>query len=99
MSTKYAIFVTMQLKPGMGDAFAPHILKNADTARREEADCHLFNVLVNEEDPDRFHFYEVYTNKGALDEHRESAHFQAYAAATKDMVIEKTVQGCHVIDS
>lgn len=98
MTTTYAIFVTMQLKKGLADAFRPHILKNAETARRVESDCLLFNVMVAEDDPDRFHFYEVYTSEAALAAHRQTPHFQAYAAATKDMVAERTVVGCHVID-
>lgn len=99
MSMKYAIFVTMQLKPGMGKAFAPHILKNAAATRSGEPDNHAFNVMVAEDDPDRYHFFEVYSDEAALARHRESAHFKAYAEATADMVLERTVQGCRVLDS
>ncbi len=98
MSEKYSIFVTMQLKPGMGDAFRPHILKNAEATRAGEVDNHTFNVMVAEDDQDRYHFYEVYTNVDALNRHRETKHFMAYADATKEMVLEKTVQTMHVID-
>ena len=91
MTTKYAIFVTMQLKQGMGEAFRPHILKNAEETRKNEPENHLFNVLVAEDDPDRYHFHEVYTDKASLDAHRQSPHFQAYAEATKDMIEERTV--------
>ena len=99
MTTKYAIFVTMRLKAGMGDAFRTHILKNAEATRRDEPGNHRFDVLVAEDDPDRYHFFEVYTDKAALVAHRQTPHFQAYAEATKDMVSERTVQACHLIDS
>lgn len=98
MSDKYSIFVTMQLKPGMGDAFRPHILKNAAATRAAEADNITFNVMVAEDDSDRYHFYEVYTDAAALNRHRESDHFKAYVEAINDMVLEKTVQATHVID-
>ena len=98
MTTKYAIFVTLQLKPGMGEAFRPHILKNAQATRQDEPDNHQFTVMVSEQDPDRYHFYEVYSNEQALDAHRQTAHFKTYAAAIEDMVLDKTVQGCHVVD-
>lgn len=98
MTSKYAIFVTMRLKEGMGAAFRPHILKNAEATRREEPDNHQFNVLVGEDDPDRYHFFEVYTDKAALEAHRRTPHFLAYAEATKDMVAERTVQTCHLLD-
>ena len=98
MSEKYAIFVTMQLKPGMGESFRPHIVKNAEATRRVESDNHGFNVLVAEDDPDRYHFYEVYTDADALARHRETPHFKAYQAATADMVLERSVTLCHVVD-
>ena len=97
MSNKYAIFVTMQLKPGMGEDFRPHIVKNAEATRRDEPDNHVFNVLVSDEDPDRYHFYEVYTDEAALAHHRETPHFKAYQAATKDMVLAREVKGCFVV--
>ncbi|MCK4939983.1 MAG: antibiotic biosynthesis monooxygenase [Rhodospirillaceae bacterium] len=98
MTDKYSIFVTMQLKPGMGDAFRPHILKNAEATRRDEVDNITFNVMVAKDDPDRYYFYEVYTDAAALDRHRESTHFKVYVEAISDMVAEKTVQATHVID-
>ncbi|MES9958749.1 MAG: putative quinol monooxygenase [Sedimenticola sp.] len=98
MSQKYAIFVTMQLKPGMGEAFRPHILKNAEATRRDEADNHAFKVLIAENDPDCYHFFEVYTDEAALARHRETPHFKAYVQVTADMVLERTVQTCHVVD-
>ncbi len=96
MSQKYAIFVTMQLKPGMGEAFRPHIMRNAEITRREDKDNHAFHVLVSDSDPDRYHFFEIYTDQDALTRHRESAHFKDYVAATADMVQERTVQGLWV---
>lgn len=97
MPNKYAIFVTMQLKPGMGETFRPHILTNAEATRQGEPENHAFHVLVSEEDPDRYHFYEVYSDEAALARHRETPHFKAYQAATKDMVLEREVKGCHVV--
>lgn len=95
---KYAIFVTIQLKPGMSDAFRPHIMKNAAAARGTEADCHDFQVMTAEDDPDRYYFYEVYSNKEALDFHRQTDHFQEYSRATGDMIADKVVKGCYVLD-
>ena len=97
MTTKYAIFVTMQLKEGMGVEFRPHILRNAEAARREESENHQFSVLVAEDDTDRYHFYEVYSTKDALEAHRETPHFKAYVAATKDMVVERHVSGLFLV--
>ena len=94
--SRYAIFVTIQLKPGIADRFRPHILKNAQAAVDKEADCHSFSVMTAEDDSDRFHFHEVYTDKAALDLHRRQPHFLEFFEATKDMVLSKTVQGLWV---
>lgn len=94
--SQYAIFVTIQLKPGLADQFRPHILKNAKAAVEKEAGCRFFSVNVAEDDPDRFHFYEVYADKASLDLHRKQPHFLEFAETTKDMVLNKMVQGLHV---
>lgn len=99
MSQKYAVFVTMQLKSGMGGAFGPHIVKNAQATRDLEPDNHAFNVMVAEDDLDRYHFFEVYTDQDALARHRETPHFKAYQAATADMVLERSVQASYVVDN
>lgn len=98
MTPRYAIFVTLKLKPGMGEDFRPLILTNAAATRREEPDNHEFQVSVSADDPDRYHFYEVYTDEQALETHRQTEHFKTYFAATKDMIAERTVAPLHVID-
>ena len=98
MTPRYAIFVTLQLNPGMGEAFRAHILTNAAATRREESGNHAFEVSVASDDPDRYHFYEVYTDEQALETHRQTEHFKTYFAATKDMIAERTVAPLQVID-
>ncbi len=90
----FAIIVTIKLKPGTSDAFRPHILENARTSRETEPDCHRFDVLVAEDDPDTFFFYEEYTDAGALDRHRETAHYKTFIETTKDMIADRTIQRC-----
>lgn len=94
----YAIFVTLQLKDGMAAAYRPLIEANARATRADEPDNRGFVVHVAEDEPDRYHLYEVYTDKAALAAHRETAHFQAYVAATKDMIAARTVQALTVVD-
>ncbi|MCK5445840.1 MAG: antibiotic biosynthesis monooxygenase [Rhodospirillaceae bacterium] len=97
MQDLFAIIVTIKLKPGHADAFRPLILKNANAAVRDEADCHQFQVMNPMDDPDTFKFYEVYSDEAALDNHRQQPHFLEFVEATKDMVAEKTVLSCNVI--
>ena len=96
--TRFAILVTITLKPGMAEEFKPHILANAEAAVRNEADCHQFNVLQSESDPDTFFFYEVYTNGSALDVHRETPHYKKFRADTSDMVAKRNIQPVVVLN-
>ena len=90
--SRFAIFVTIKLHAGKAKEFKPHILANAQAAVRDEPDCHLFHVLQSEDDPDTFFFYEVYTNAGSLDVHREQPHFKKFFEDADHMVAERTIQ-------
>ncbi len=95
--SQFAIFVTIKLKPGTADAFRPLIEKNAEAAVRDEPNCHQFQVLTAEDDPDTFFFYEVYTEASSLDAHRESPHYRKYVAATEDMIEDRAIQRCELL--
>ena len=97
--TRFAIFVTFKLKSGSAEAFKPHILANAEASVRDEADCHQFDVSQVEDDPDTFHFYEVYTNAAALDEHRKQPHFMAFVEAAGELIEERTIRRLHVLNA
>ncbi len=93
----FAVVVTVKLKPGMGAKFKPHILKNAAAAKREEPDCHRFDVLLAEDSSDLYYFYEEYTDAAAFETHRSMPHYKAFRQATDEMVLERKVQRCAVI--
>jgi len=95
--SKFAIFVTVKVKPGMGAEFKEIILENATAAVRDEPDCHMFRVMNTEGDPDTFHFFEVYTNAAALDTHREQPHYIKFRDATADMVVDRNIQPLTVL--
>ena len=97
MQDRFALLVTVKLKPGMAEAFRPHILKNAEASLREEADCHQFQVMTSLDDPDEFRFHEVYSDEAALERHRQQPHFKAYVDATRDMIAERGVTRCSAI--
>ena len=89
---QFAIFVTVSLARGGGEAFLRHALENARAALRDEPDCHAFRVMTAEGDADTFHFFEVYSDAAALESHRETPHYKALRAATDAMVVERTIQ-------
>ncbi len=93
----FAVVVTIKLKPGMGAKFKPHILKNAAASKREEPDCHRFDVLVTEASPDTYIFYEEYTDAAAFDTHHGMPHYKAFRQATDEMALERKIERCAVI--
>ena len=95
--SRFAIFVTVKLHPGNAEAFRPIILENAAASVRDEPECHEFHVMQSEQDPDTFHFFEVYDSSASLDAHRETPHYKKYDAA-KDMIAEKSIQRVNVLN-
>ena len=93
----FAIVVTIKLKPGTAEAFRPLVLENAASAKRDEPDCHRFDVLVTEADDHTYHFYEEYTDAAALDTHREMPHYKKFAEGVKDMIAERHIAPCSVL--
>jgi len=89
---RFAIVVTVKLKPGMAEEFKPIILENATSAVRDEEQCHLFHVLQSNDEPDTFMFYEIYTEEASLDIHREQPHYKKFAEATKDMIESRDIR-------
>lgn len=89
---KFAIFVTVKIKKDKLQDFLAHAYANATAAVRDEPNCHMFRVMVNQDEPATVHFFEVYTNAQSLDAHRETVHYKAYNAATADMILEKGIQ-------
>lgn len=89
--SKFAIFVTIKVKPGKVDDFLALAHTNATAAVSVEPNCHQFRVLRNQADPDTVHFFEVYTEAASLDLHREFPHYKTYDAGTKDLILDKSI--------
>jgi (4S)-4-hydroxy-5-phosphonooxypentane-2,3-dione isomerase len=96
--SRFAIFVTIELKPGNVEAFKTIILENAAAAVRDEPECHEFHVMQSDDDPDTFHFYEVYSSAASLDFHRETPHYQKYSTGTAEMIAGKSIQRLDVLN-
>ena len=95
--SRFAVIVTLKLKPGEGDAFREHILANATASKRDEPGCHRFDVAVSEDDGDAYYLYEEYTDAAAFEDHRQSPHYAAWREATDSMIAERSVVRCTAI--
>ena len=90
----FAITVDFQIAPGKMDAFRVLVLENAETSVAVEPGCLRFDVLepATPGATDRVFRYEIYTDRSAFDFHLASAHFKAFDAASRDLVVSRTVE-------
>jgi autoinducer 2-degrading protein len=95
---RFALAVTLKLKPGSSDNFIPLILENRRASLANESGCHEFKVMRNLEEIDTFHFYEEYDDVEAFKAHQDSSHFKAYFQAAKDMMAERIWKRCEVLE-
>jgi len=71
------LVVTVNVQPEYVEKLKPAMLENAAKSA-QEATCHQFDVIVSQDDENTFMFYEVYKDKQALADHRQTPHFLKY---------------------
>jgi len=79
----FVVCVSIQVRPGRRDGFIEATLDNARHTREEPANLR-FDVLQQEEDPDRFTLYEVYRTQAGFEEHQRTAHYLRWKETVKD---------------
>jgi autoinducer 2-degrading protein len=79
-----ALVVTIQIKPGHKEAFMASMLDDARGSNNDEPGCLRFDVLQNNEDPNKIHLYEVYKDQAALDAHRQAPHYTKWRETVLD---------------
>jgi (4S)-4-hydroxy-5-phosphonooxypentane-2,3-dione isomerase len=87
----YVITVEFDVAPAQFDAFMRLILENAEASLRDEKGCQRFDVCRPHNVENRVFLYEVYDDEAAFQAHLQSAHFKAFAAATKDMITARKI--------
>jgi quinol monooxygenase YgiN len=79
-----ALFVTIHVKPGYRQRLLDELSGDAHGSERDEPGCLMFNVAVDDADPDVLHLFEVYRDDAAVDAHVEMPHYKRFAEATRD---------------
>ena len=80
----YIIHAPIQIKPGHADEFIEAILLDAKASVKNEPGCVRFDVLRDEEDPNRIYLYEVYKDKAAFEYHTTTPHIKKWQETVKD---------------
>jgi quinol monooxygenase YgiN len=81
------VAVTYVIKSGHEDE-AVALFGKLTKETRAEPGCRMYLAHRSTSDSRRFFLYEQYDDQAALDAHRASAHFQAYAAGGLFAIIE-----------
>lgn len=76
--------VTVDIKPEHRDRFMEEILLDARGSVENEPGCVRFDVLQDDENPNRVYLYEVYRDEAAEEAHLKMPHFIRWENATKD---------------
>jgi autoinducer 2-degrading protein len=86
----YVVVVRVHVKPGRADDFIAASKAN-HTGTRTEAGNLRFDVLRQEDDPDRFTLYEVYRTKEDFVSHQKTPHYLAWKEAVAGWMAEARV--------
>ena len=79
-----ALIVSIKIKKGHKEAFMASMMGDAHGSNNDEPGCLRFDVLQDNEDPNRIHLYEVYKNQAAVDAHRAAPHYTKWRETVKD---------------
>ena len=77
-------FVTVKVKPEFHDAFIEGMSENARSAVASELGCFQFDNIQDVNEPNTLHFYEVFKDEAACDEHHTMDYQRKWAEMSKD---------------
>jgi autoinducer 2-degrading protein len=77
-----ALVVSIDVKPEHANEFIAATLANARGSRTEPGNLR-YDVLRSADDTNHFTLYEVYRDDAAMAAHRETPHYQQWAAAVE----------------
>lgn len=81
----------LQIAPDKLDEFNKLGKYNIKNSVNHEKGVLAMYVLADKEDPYKLYVVEAYADENAYQDHRNSAHFQAWLNGTKDMIIGRKV--------
>ena len=90
----YVLVVSAKVKPEQRGRFLEAIEDNAVCSVRDEPGCLRFDVVVDNDDPDHYLFYEVYRDGDAFAAHRDSEHYARWRQAA-DVCLSEPLDATH----
>ena len=84
--TMFGGFLAINVKPEHRRPFLEASIFQAQNAVSEENDVFQFHILVDEENPNRFYFYEVFRNEASIQEYWETENFKSWLITVRQML-------------
>ena len=81
----------VSVKPAQNEDFKAIVLYEMQQSMAKENGVILMYAATLKDQPNEWRFFEIYANKTAYQQHRSTAHFQAYLNRTQTMVERKNV--------
>lgn len=88
----YVVLIDWVASEGAASDLGALLKSQAETTLREEPDCHVFDVLQDPEQPERFALYEVYTSRAAFDAHLKMPYFAPFDAKVAPITASKDIR-------
>lgn len=79
-------FVTINVKPGFTDQFEAAFKINYEGTRKEPGNIR-FDVLRNQDDPNRYTIYEVFQSEEAFQIHKKSPHYEKCVSLIDPIIV------------
>eukprot|EP01031_Cornospumella_fuschlensis_P027080 gene27080-32719_t len=93
-SLPIGVLVTVEIQPDRVKEFLQVMKVDAeDSVGKENGGCLKFDVVVHDDNPNKFSFYEVYKNEAAIAFHKTTPHYNQWVAfKNSGGVVSQTAQ-------
>lgn len=81
------LIVEMNVKPSERERFLEILIHDAQQSVSVEPGCVRFDLLEDVHTPNKFYFYEVYTDEAAINAHSDTPHFKQFFEALPDLIV------------
>ncbi|WP_120634549.1 putative quinol monooxygenase [Ruegeria sp. EL01] len=79
-------FLAVNVKPEHRQSFLDASIFKAQTVVSEDAEIFQFQIMMDEANPNRFYFYQVFTDETAVQDHWESETFKNWLNTVQTML-------------
>jgi quinol monooxygenase YgiN len=87
----FIVTVRFTVRPGYEERFLEAVSAQRVNSLTREPECNRFDVCVSVDRPRDVFLYEAYASAAAFDAHLRTAHFEDFAAVTKEWIEQKAV--------